>query len=108
MASGTSLTVNQKSIAILFRDIRNRKYIIPDYQRPYNWGIDECEAMWNDIIENSDYSNEYYFGTIVTFKNEQNNLEIIDGQQRLTSFLLLLRALYKKLEHFQISIQKTL
>jgi uncharacterized protein with ParB-like and HNH nuclease domain len=99
MTAGTSLTINKKSIAVLFRDIKNHKYIIPDYQRPYNWGLDECEAMWNDIVDNSDSLNEYFFGTIVTFKDNKDNLEVIDGQQRLTSFFLLLRALYKKLEH---------
>ena len=55
--------------------------------------------MWNDIVDNSDLPNEYFFGTIVAFKNSKNNLEVIDGQQRLTSFFLLLRALYKKLEN---------
>jgi uncharacterized protein with ParB-like and HNH nuclease domain len=99
MVNGTNLTINKKSIAVLFRDIRNHKYIIPDYQRPYNWGLDECEIMWNDIVDNSELPNEYFFGTIVTFRNSEDNLEVIDGQQRLTSFFLLLRALYKKLEN---------
>lgn len=99
MANGTSLTINKKSIAILFRDIKNQKFIIPDYQRPYNWGLDHCETMWNDMVENSDSPNEYFFGTIVTFKDKKGNAEVIDGQQRLTSFFLLLRALYKKLEY---------
>jgi uncharacterized protein with ParB-like and HNH nuclease domain len=99
MATGTSLTINKKSIAVLFRDIKNHKYIIPDYQRPYNWGLDECETMWRDIVDNSDSPNEYFFGTIVTFKDSNDNLEVIDGQQRLTSFFLLLRALYRKLEY---------
>jgi len=99
MATGTSLTINKKSIAVLFRDIKNHKFIIPDYQRPYTWGIDQCETIWNDIVENSDSPSEYFFGTIVTFKDNKYNLEIIDGQQRLTTFFLLLRALYKKLEN---------
>jgi uncharacterized protein with ParB-like and HNH nuclease domain len=99
MTTGTNLTINKKSIAVLFRDIKNHKYIIPDYQRPYNWGLDECETMWNDIVDNAESPNEYFFGTIVTFKNTKGNLEVIDGQQRLTSFFLLLRALYKKLEN---------
>ena len=39
---------------------------------------------------------EYYLGSIVTFKNENNKKEIIDGQQRLTTLMLLLRAFYCK------------
>ena len=37
---------------------------------------------------------EYFLGPIVTFKNSDNKLEIIDGQQRLTTLMLLLRAFY--------------
>lgn len=98
MATGASLTINKKSIAVLFRDIKKHKYIIPDYQREYKWEVDKCETMWNDIIENIDSPSEYFFGTIVTYKNNKGDFEVIDGQQRLTSFFLLLRALYRKLE----------
>jgi hypothetical protein len=47
--------------------------------------------------DNFDSKDEYFLGSIVTFKNE-GVLEVIDGQQRITTLLLLLRAIYKKLE----------
>jgi uncharacterized protein with ParB-like and HNH nuclease domain len=107
MPTGTSLTINKKSIAELLGGIKKHKFIIPEYQRSYDWGIDECDPMWNDIVDNSESPDEYFFGTLVTFKNK-GNLEIIDGQQRLTSFFLLLRALYKKLEQPDQQLKKSI
>ena len=60
--------------------------------------------MWDDIFafafpndNNSEFdseNDEYFLGPIVTFKNDDNKQEIIDGQQRLTTLMLLLRAFY--------------
>lgn len=95
------LHVSKKSIGKLFGEMQNKKFIIPDYQRPYKWNIEKCETLWNDIQyftqTEAQNGNDYFLGTIVTFKNEGNQ-EIIDGQQRVTSFFLLLRAFYRKLE----------
>ena len=98
----SKLNIDQKSIKALFSD--NKSYfLIPDYQRPYAWSIIECQTLWEDTfsfaIPENDYQkfnpgDEYFLGPIVTFKNSDNKLEIIDGQQRLTTLMLLLRALY--------------
>lgn len=95
------LHVSKKPIGKLFSDMQRKKFIIPDYQRPYKWNIEKCETLWNDI-ENftrteAQNGSDYFLGTIVTYKNG-NDQEIIDGQQRVTSFFLLLRAFYRKLE----------
>ena len=48
------------------------------------------------------HSNEEYFlGSIVTFENDNNKKEVIDGQQRLTTLMLLLRAFYAKFGNMQ-------
>lgn len=94
------LNVSRKNISKLFVDMQNKKFIIPDYQRPYTWDEEKCGVLWEDITnfhESNHDTNEYFLGTIVSYKNGQN-IEIIDGQQRITSFFLLLRAFYKKLE----------
>ena len=77
-----------------------------DYQRPYAWEEKECQTLWDDIFafafpdndcDKFDTDNdEYFLGPIVTFKNSDSKQEIIDGQQRLTTLLLLLRAFYAK------------
>ena len=68
--------------------------IIPDYQRPYKWNnkniTDLILDTKNSIEESLKYKNfKYRVGTIIFYKNENNKYEIVDGQQRLLSFLLL-------------------
>ena len=97
------LSVSRKNIAKLFSEMRNKKYVIPEYQRPYDWDLEKCETLWNDItsfFEEKSPEQEYFLGTIVSCKNEKNQseIEVIDGQQRITSLFLLLRAFYSKLE----------
>lgn len=48
-----------------------------------------------------DSNSEYFLGSIVTFKNDDDKMEVIDGQQRLTTLMLLLRAFYSKFGHMQ-------
>ena len=50
---------------------------------------------------NSTSADEYYLGPIVTFKNVDGKQEIIDGQQRLTTLMLLLRAFYQRSGHMK-------
>ena len=103
------LNIDQKNIMKLFED-KKSDFLIPDYQRPYAWGEDECKTLWDDIFEfafpnnNVDDFNseeEYYLGPIVTFRNDDGKKEIIDGQQRLTTLMLLLRAFYVKFGKMQ-------
>ena len=101
----SKLSIDQKTIEGLFSD-KKTDFLIPDYQRPYAWEIKECQQLWEDIFSfafpDDDYEkfnndDEYYLGTIVTFKNEDSKkLEVIDGQQRLTTLMLLLRAFYAR------------
>ncbi len=100
----SKLNVDQKTIFDLFSD-KKADFLIPDYQRPYAWGEEQCQTLWDDIFQFSFPDNnyeafkeneEYFLGSIVTFKNEQGKSEVIDGQQRLTTLMLLLRAFYDK------------
>lgn len=101
----SKLNIDQKTIRLLLTD-KHSDFLIPDYQRPYAWGEDECATLWDDLFSfafpNDDCdafdsaADEYFLGPIVTFKNDAGQLEIIDGQQRLTTIMLLLRAFYDK------------
>ena len=101
----SKLNIDQKNVKDLF-SAKKTKFLIPDYQRPYAWGEDECQTLWEDLFNFSFPENncdkfdsdndEYFLGPIVTFKNEKGDMEIIDGQQRLTTLMLLLRAFYDK------------
>lgn len=94
------LNVSKKSITALLGNMQNRLFLIPEYQRPYQWTTENCDILWEDIKYFSENSKEkeYFLGTLVYAKNNEN-LDVIDGQQRLTSFFLLLRSLYFKLEN---------
>jgi len=105
----SKLNIDQKTVKGLFQDSKS-DFLIPDYQRPYAWGDDECKTLWEDLFsfsfpnEDCDQFNstdEYFLGPIVTFKNDDKKMEIIDGQQRLTTLMLLLRAFYNRLGYMQ-------
>lgn len=106
----SKLNIDQKSVFDLFNH-KKTNFLIPDYQRPYAWGENECQTLWDDLFlfsfpdDNCDKfdsdSDEYFLGPIVTFKNEKGQMEIIDGQQRLTTLMLLLRAFYDKYGHMK-------
>ena len=102
------LSVSKKSIKDLLSN-KKADFLIPDYQRPYAWDAEkECLTLWEDVlafafpdmtIHNFDSKTaEYYLGPIVTFTNDKKQSEIIDGQQRLTTIMLLLRAFYSRFE----------
>lgn len=105
----SKLNVDQKNIKELFQN-KKADFLIPDYQRPYAWGENECRTLWDDIFSFAipdegktefDSNSEYFLGPIVTFKNDDEKMEVIDGQQRLTTLMLLLRAFYSKFSHMQ-------
>lgn len=71
-------------------------YIVPDYQREYVWTDKEVNQLLEDINEQIDggHEREYFIGTVLVSPTAQkNHYEVIDGQQRLTTFFLLLCAL---------------
>ncbi len=75
-------------------------FLIPEYQRAYSWEIKHCDKLWQDIeafIE-SGGNDPYFFGTIIiNCQDNDTKLSLIDGQQRTTTFLLLLKALLIRL-----------
>lgn len=106
----SKLNVDQTTVGDLLNN-KKSDFLIPDYQRPYGWEEKECQTLWDDIFgfafpnNNCDEFNssedEYFLGPIVTFKNEDGKLEVIDGQQRLTTLMLLLRAFYERYGHMK-------
>ena len=89
-----------KSLAQLFRD---RLFSIPDYQRRYSWTKRERSALFGDIEKLDARGNDssHYLATVVCLRsgnivlgvNEFIKLDIVDGQQRLTTLILLLKSI---------------
>ncbi|MFD1899379.1 DUF262 domain-containing protein [Enterococcus termitis] len=99
----TTIEVNKQSVKQLLETGKNQKFVIPEYQRPYAWSDEQIQTLFDDLVEYTENNNEstYFLGTIVSYENDNNEQEIIDGQQRITSLFLLLRALYAKLQSMQ-------
>ncbi len=72
-------------------------YQIPIYQRPYQWGKEQCKELLNDLFKNyEDYREDDYFcGSLVFIQPDEGNktYDIVDGQQRLSTFILLAKVL---------------
>lgn len=99
----TTISVNKQTIEQFLLNARTKPFLIPEYQRPYSWTSDQIDTLFNDIWEftcnegGTDKEGTYFLGSIVSYENDRGEQEIIDGQQRITSIFLLLRAIYTKL-----------
>jgi uncharacterized protein with ParB-like and HNH nuclease domain len=73
----------------------NVYYEIPAYQRPYSWESQHVDELWEDIYEAFKKGDEEYFlgSIILTKKEDSKSLDIVDGQQRLTTLVILFCAL---------------
>ena len=94
-------SVNKYHIYEILSSEGNFYYTIPKYQREYTWGYREWEAIYDDISENSD---EYFIGSIICIPlGDAINpyMEVIDGQQRLTTISLLLTAIFTRLKDYK-------
>lgn len=96
----TTIEVNKQSVKQLFQTGATKKFVIPEYQRPYAWQDEQIQTLFDDLTEYTENNAEstYFLGSIVAYENENGEQEIIDGQQRITSLFLLLRAFYSKLD----------
>lgn len=97
----SSIEVNKKKICDFLAEGKEHRFVVPEYQRPYEWEEEHVDTLFDDLWEFSASKEEddedYFLGCIVFFEND-GEYEIIDGQQRLTSFFLFLRAIYGILE----------
>lgn len=99
----TTIEVNKQSVEVLLGSGKTKPFVIPEYQRPYAWTTEQAETLFKDLWEftvtsgGTEKDGSYFLGSIVTYENENGEQEIIDGQQRITSLFLLLRAIYTKL-----------
>ena len=86
----TYIKYNDHSISSAFKD----HYVVPDYQREYVWNDEQVEQLLFDLLDayNTDNKKAYFLGTIVTY-DSGSQFELIDGQQRLTTFFVLLCAI---------------
>nr|WP_311461389.1 DUF262 domain-containing HNH endonuclease family protein [uncultured Aggregatibacter sp.] len=91
--------VKTLTISDLFNDDNKYNYIIPIYQRNYAWGDDEISSLLQDIKNACEKTKEqdknYYIGSLIVYRRENGDFEVIDGQQRLTTLTLIMHHLGK-------------
>lgn len=85
-----------------------RIFKIPVYQRNYDWGIEQCQKLFDDIIKAYQNEKKHFLGTFVYIRGEVDNstlteVLVIDGQQRLTTLYILLKALYDSAKNKKIT-----
>lgn len=93
-------SVHDYQIDDVFKKDAGFCYMIPKYQREYTWGQYQWKDLYDDICEND---NGYFIGSIICIDNSSDafqtkELEVVDGQQRLTTLCLLLTAIYNRLK----------
>lgn len=69
-------------------------FVIPVFQRNYDWEIDQCDRLITDIRNICETNKNHFIGTICFKKMDSGETIIIDGQQRITSIMLLSKALH--------------
>lgn len=88
---------NLKSLSQIFTD--TIKFIIPDYQRGYSWEKTQLDDLWEDI-ENIPEGGTHYTGMFTFTKSESDPgaFDLVDGQQRMTSLIILINGLLSRIE----------
>lgn len=86
------LKTGERSLQHILDD---NKFVIPDYQRYYSWDLYQLNELWEDLITLTEKQgvHTHFMGTIVCKQNSDSYFEIVDGQQRLSTLLILINCL---------------
>lgn len=87
-SSRTQLCVDVWKVGDLLRQPKVR---IPDYQRPYKWDVRNVAQLMDDVQEFM-HRDAYRLGSIILHKDEHHDLNIVDGQQRFITLVLIAHA----------------
>lgn len=68
--------------------VPNRQLCVPPFQRPYAWEPEQIDELWDDLTQTLDEG--HFMGSVVLTSEDKLSPVIIDGQQRLTTLMILL------------------
>ncbi|MCR6648534.1 MAG: DUF262 domain-containing HNH endonuclease family protein [Cellulomonas sp.] len=71
--------------------MEDEQFRIPHYQRPYSWTSEQVDDLWSDLVENA--ATGHFLGSLVLASENESRPQVIDGQQRLTTLMILLAVL---------------
>lgn len=88
-----NLSAEQKTIRQLFYN--TDQFVIPEFQRTYSWGYEQCDQLYRDIVNAAAKGEDYFLGNVVMARSDENKTQpqIVDGQQRIISLWILLKIL---------------
>jgi uncharacterized protein with ParB-like and HNH nuclease domain len=99
-----NISPETKKISEIFSIEGDQKYRIPIYQRNYSWGTKQIETLIDDIKNEEELG--YYIGNLLITDTNSKFLEVVDGQQRLTTIALLFLAIYEHSNSYGIEFDK--
>lgn len=91
MGKVNNMSAEPKNLLQIFSG--TSKFRIPIFQRDYSWKDDNWKELWNDIINGFNDNNKHYLGSVVIV-DDKDYKEIVDGQQRLTTLSILIKAIH--------------
>ncbi|MGI9307011.1 MAG: DUF262 domain-containing protein [Gammaproteobacteria bacterium] len=95
------------NIEALFTSGHDSFFQIPEYQRLYKWNKDEINELWSDLYQAfTDDKDNYFLGSIITAENREDRYrDIVDGQQRITTLMILFCVIRDEYPDFNISTE---
>ena len=85
------------------KSILDKSLSIPDYQRPYKWQTKQVQQLLEDLLFHYKNKQDYRIGTVIVH-HQGSSFDIVDGQQRITSLLLILKQLDKSIDSFSSNL----
>lgn len=105
-----SLSAEQKTIEGIFCTT-TEQYVIPAYQRPYSWGIDQFYELYRDLVRAFKNGESYFLGNIILARSKSYDINgqsmVVDGQQRIVTLCMLIKMLSLQLPEIN-SLQSAL
>lgn len=85
----------------------DKVFIIPPFQRNYEWSFEQCDELYEDIVNSYKTNTTHYLGNIVYYEGKNNGASfsefiLVDGQQRVTTILLLLCAIRDEMKRLNL------
>lgn len=101
------MNFTRPELLTLYQLLTNRLFEIPDYQRTYSWKKKQRKDLFNDINKVREKDREHFMATIVCLSKSKRQiggnrfdvLDVVDGQQRITTLIILLKALCEELKN---------
>lgn len=95
----TAISAHEANLASVLND--NNLYIVPPYQRNYSWDSEQVNTLWRDLLRTVDSDRPYFLGSFVFVSGDSPGIfDILDGQQRLSTLLLMVSAFKKVIREY--------